>query len=116
MRSIDYPAVRKLVSVFKVLELIGYRPHVKEREQWRGPCPVCKKRTSDNRNFAATSYGWQCFACWESGNALDLYKAVTGKPLYEATIELCEKAGIPVPYKERRPRQPRARRTEKRSP
>jgi DNA primase len=117
MRPVDYWQVRQLVSMDKVLELIGWRPRWCEPAGRRGPCPVHKGSDPDSRQFAVYGGMWHCMGrCQRGGNQLDLYAAVVGKPLLEAAVELCERAGVAVPYLPRRPRQERQPRTEKRKP
>jgi hypothetical protein len=38
-----------------------------------------------------------CFKCGSSGNHLDLYAAATGRGLFEAATELCERLDREIP-------------------
>jgi DNA primase len=53
---------------------------------------------------------WHCFRCGAGGNALDLWIAVTGLPVYEAALDLCRRLHLDVP------RLPAGRRPLSRSP
>ena len=101
MTGIDYAAIRQRITIRRVLELIEYQPTVMRGDQWRGPCPLETHASARDRdrcfsvNLARNVF--LCFRCQCSGNQLDLWTAVTAQPLYPASIELCQRAGIEVP-------------------
>lgn len=97
MRPVDFNAVKQLVSMETTLRIIGWRPRRFERGKPRGPCPVCKGRSKDNRIFWATENGWYCHKCKRGGNQLQLFAAVSGLPLLESAYRLCELAEVMVP-------------------
>ena len=103
-RPIDFAALRRQVSIADVLELVEFSPVGRSGSQVRGPCPIHKSAREKSRIFSANLNRniYQCFkrACGSKGNQLDLYAAVTGLPIYEAALELCQKLGIDVPWKE----------------
>ena len=117
MRRLDYAAIRERISIRQVLELIDYHPHHMRGDQWRGLCPLCSQSSriakrhdhshSSVRDFSANvrKNVFQCFRCQRSGNSLDLWAAITGSQLYQATLDLCEKLNIqPVTTKNPQPR------------
>ncbi len=87
MAGIDYPALRRVLRLGQVLELLGFVPSSRAGAQVRG------------RSFAAhlERHCWQCFRCGARGNALDLWPAATGLPLYEAAVDLCGRLNLPIP-------------------
>ena len=97
MNRLDYGTIRKQISITEVLHLIGYEPHQTRGDQWRGPCPICDRAPHDNKRCFSTNIRkniFRCFHCDRSGNALDLWTHLSGLPLYQATLELCEKLNI----------------------
>jgi DNA primase len=99
MPGIDFTLLRQQVSLTQVLDLVGFTPTTRRGAQWRGPCPVHKSASPRSRSFAAqvAKNCWHCFGCGASGNALDLYLAVTKLPVYEGALELCIRLRVPVP-------------------
>ena len=79
MPSIDFKAVRSLVSMTQVLEIIGFIPVESSKLQQRGPCPVHRSSSSASRIFSVNlrKNVFQCFRCGAAGNHLELYAAVT---------------------------------------
>jgi DNA primase len=100
MPGIDYNAARALLRLADVLALIGYQPSTQRGEQLRGPCPLHGSRSNASRVFAAHlgKNVYHCFGCGAGGNALDLWAALTRRPLHAAVLELCERLGRPVPF------------------
>ena len=106
--SIDFVAVRALITLAEVLALLRYVPTRTRGAQQRGPCPVHGSRQpSRSQCFSAnlTENICHCFKCGFGGNALDLWVAVTGQNIYDAAVDLCQRLGRPVPTKDtqRRP-------------
>jgi DNA primase len=104
MPWIDFRAARTQLRLADVLALAGFTPSSRHGLQLRGPCPVHRSRRPASRSFAAhLGKGvWHCFACGAGGNALDLWVALTGQPLYAAVVELCARLGQEVPLLPRR--------------
>jgi DNA primase len=100
-----------------VLDLLGWRPRGRVGEQLRGPCPLHGSRSPTSRCFAAhVGKGvYHCFRCGASGNALDLYAAVTRQEIHAAAVQLCGRLGHAVPWLDRT-RQPLKDHTNMRSP
>jgi hypothetical protein len=99
--GLDFKALRELVSMADVLELIRYQPTVRQGEQLRGPCPVHGSASKRSRTFSVDVAGnrFQCFkpSCGVKGNQLDLWVAVTEKTIYDAALDLCDRLGIDPP-------------------
>jgi DNA primase len=109
MPAIDFTLLRQQVSLAQVLDLVGFTPTTRCGPQWRGPCPVHGSKSPRSRSFAAhvEKNCWHCFRCGASGNALDLYLAVTKLPVYEGALELCTRLHVAVPWRVARvPRSP----------
>jgi DNA primase len=121
MPSIDYNAVRARVTLHEVLELLGFHPTERHGDQLRGPCPIHRSTSANSRSFSANLQmnAYRCFRCGAQGNQLDLWMAVNGVDLHNATILLCERLGREVPYfrqRNTRPGIPGQVQTEKRNP
>ena len=99
MSGIDFTLLRRQISLTQVLDLVGFTPTTRCGPQLRGPCPVHGSKSPRSRSFAAhvEKNCWHCFGCGASGNALDLYLAVTKLPAYEGALELCARLGISAP-------------------
>jgi len=113
--SIDFAAVRALISLAEVLALLRYVPSRTRGTQQRGPCPVHgSENPARSQCFSADLAGnmCRCFKCRFGGNALDLWAAVTGQNIYDAATDLCQRLGRPVPTKDpnQRPPTPEQRR------
>lgn len=99
MPPIDFRAARAQLRLADVLALCGFTPSSRHGLQWRGPCPVHRSGRPASRSFAVHlgKSSWHCFACGAGGNALDLWVALTGQPLYAAVVDLCARLGQEVP-------------------
>jgi DNA primase len=103
MPGVDFRQVRSLVGMSDVLALVGWRARTRRGEQLRGRCPLHGSRSPTSRCFAVhLGKGvYHCFRCGASGNALDLYAAMTRQTIYQAALELCGRLGHSVPWRER---------------
>jgi DNA primase len=83
-----------------VLRLLDFEPASRCGDQWRGPCPLHGSRNGRSRSFSVhvREGRYQCFGCGSRGNALELWAAARQSPLAAATIELCERLGMPIPW------------------
>jgi DNA primase len=102
MPGIRYAEVRAMISLAEVLELVGFPLGENRGEQVRGPCPVHHATSPSSRSFSANLKRnvYRCFRCGSSGNQLDLYAAVTGQSLFDATVALCERLHREIPWVE----------------
>ncbi len=100
MPGIDFRTVRAMVSMNQVLELVEFVPNECSRDQVRGPCPVHGSISTKSRSFSANlKYNaYRCFKCGSSGNQLDLWAAVSKADLHTATVELCQKLHLDIPW------------------
>ena len=107
MPGIDFALLRPQLSLTQVLDLVGFTATTRCGPQVRGPCPVHGSSSPRSRSFAAhlEKNCWHCFRCGAGGNALDLYLAVTKRPVYEGALELCMRLGVTPPRRGTR-RQP----------
>ena len=94
---LDYRAIRRRISIADVLELIGYSPSSVRGDQTRGPCPICSAKA----RLAARCFSvdlrrnlFHCFRCRAAGNSLDLWMHLTGQPIRQATLDLCQRLAI----------------------
>jgi putative transposase len=106
--SIDFAAVRALISLAEVLALLRYVPTRTHGTHQRGPCPVHGSRHPTRSQCFSANIAeniCHCFKCGFGGNALDLWVAVTGQNIYDAAVDLCQRLSRPVPLKgaERQP-------------
>jgi hypothetical protein len=104
MNGVDFAAVRELVSMAEVLELLGFTPVERRGDQVRGPCPIHRSESPQSRSFSANlkKNALGCFSCGAKENQLDLWSTVSGKAIYEATIDLCTRLAVIVPWTERK--------------
>jgi putative transposase len=103
--SIDFSAVRALITLAEVLALLHFVPNRSRGAEQRGPCPVHGSSNSARSNCFSANIAdniWHCFKCGKGGNALDLWMAVTSQNAYDAAVDLCQRLGRPLPTKEPR--------------
>ena len=93
MPGLDYRAARAAIPLAEVLTLIGWQPRGRCGDQQRGPCPLHGSRSPTSRVLAVHlgKHVYHCFGCGAGGNALDL----------------CQRLGRPVPWRNTRQRQKR---------
>lgn len=99
--AIDFRRLRELVSMEQVLFLLGWQSVTHRGPQCRGPCPVHRSESESNRSLSVHlgRHVFQCFKCGARGNQLDLYSQVSGLPLYEACLDLCERLSLDAPLR-----------------
>jgi DNA primase len=104
MAGIDYPALRREVSMDTVLKLLAFVPARRRGSQVRGACPIHGPKRPNGAAFSANlnRNAYRCFHCGSAGNQLDLWAAATRQPLYQAAKDLCEKLNHPTPLLQRR--------------
>jgi DNA primase len=88
MPGIDYQRLRRQIKMRAVLARLGFQPASRHGLQLRGVCPIpgCRSRGSFSVHLGQQIY--HCFACHSRGNALDLWAAANGLPLYQAALSL----------------------------
>jgi transposase len=92
---VDFAFLREQVTMEQVLDHLGLSAQLKGHgQQRRSSCPVHGKAGDGERTFSVnlSKNNFQCFRpdCAIKGNALDLWAAVHGLPLYEAALHLAE--------------------------
>jgi putative transposase len=97
--TIDFTAVRTLVTISAVLQLLGFQSRTSHGAQQRGPCPLHGSTSGTSRCFSVNleQHTFRCFKCGRTGNALDLWANATGQAAYDAAIDLCQRLHLPVP-------------------
>jgi DNA primase len=102
MPGIDYASVRRAVPMSRVLELLGFRAARRNGQQLRGSCPLHRSSSPQSRSFSVNlaTNAFRCFTCGASGNQLDLWRQIRGLALFDAAVDLCECAHVPVPWSE----------------
>lgn len=87
---IDYQALRRRVSMERVLEWMEYRPTSRRGPQLRGPCPFHASGTAEPRCFSIhlTRGLFHCFHCGAHGNQLDLWSQLCHLSIREAALDL----------------------------
>ena len=98
--GIHFAEVRARIALADVLGLLGFVPCESSGDQVRGPCLVHHSISPLSRSFSANlkRHIYRCFKCGSSGNQLDLYAAVTGLGVFEATVALCEQLHREIPW------------------
>lgn len=104
MLLINYSQLRRQVSMEEVLSLVGFVPTTCHGNQLRGACPITpvkERNGQDDRYSFSVHLGRQvfhCFRCGKCGNQVDLWRFVHGGELYQASMDLCQQAGIDPPW------------------
>ena len=103
MPGVDFNAVQTLVPMAKVLDLIGLVAYKVSGNQLHGPCPVHKSQSRRSRSFSVhLARGvCKCHKCGFAGNQIQLWGKLKGMTVYDAAVDLCEQAGVQVPWIER---------------
>jgi CHC2 zinc finger len=99
--GVDFRAIRELISMADILELIGFEPnHDARNGGLRGPCPIHGSRSGRSRSFVVNVKlkVYRCFTCGSAGNHLDLYAAFSRQRVYQAALDLCAKLHCQVPW------------------
>ena len=98
---IDFKALKRMVPIARVLELIEYKPRKKTGSQLRGPCPVHGSASSSSTIFSVNLERsiYKCFSCDSGGDQIKLYAEITGLGIYEAAEQLAANTGCQLPYK-----------------
>ena len=101
MPGIDYPQLRRQITMRQVLDLIGFQATCPQGSQLRGPCPIPGCSSTSSRIFSVhrRRQVYRCFACGSQGNALDLWAAVRGLPLHQAALDLCRIIHLDPPWR-----------------
>lgn len=92
--SVDYASLRSQITIEEVLRRIGHFDTLRGSRQLRGPCPFHQPGRENSRSFSVNlrKNVFRCLNphCGVQGNALDLWAAHTGLPIYEAALSLAD--------------------------
>jgi len=104
-RAIDYRAVRRLIPLSRVLDLLDFQPQRCRGDNLRGMCVLCSRACAAKQSQSRSSFAanlrrdvWFCFACHQGGDQLKLWSLSVQQPLYAATTRLCDSTGTPIPW------------------
>jgi putative transposase len=97
--AIDFAALRTVVTMSAVLQLLGFQSRSSHGAQQRGPCPLHGSTSGTSRCFSVNleQHTFHCFKCGRSGNVLDLWAHATGQSIYDAALDLCQRLHLRVP-------------------
>jgi DNA primase len=100
MAGVDYRVVQSRVPMARVLVWLGFVAQRAAGEQLRGPCPVHGSPSSRSHSFSVHLRRGvcRCFKCGFTGNQIQLWARLKGMTVYEAALDLCQQAGIEVPW------------------
>jgi len=100
MPGIDYPQLRRQITMRDILDRIGFEPTWRHGPQLRGACPIPGCCSMSGRSFSVhiVRQFYRCFACGKQGNALDLWAAIRGLSLYHAALDLCRVMNLDPPW------------------
>jgi DNA primase len=100
MPGIDFQRACQAIHIEQVLKLLQFQCTVRRGEQWYGSCPLHESEARHRRafsvNIARSCYC--CHKCGSHGDQLQLWSEATQQPLCPATIALCQRLGIDVPW------------------
>lgn len=93
---VDYRALRRQISMERVLELIEYRPTSRRGPQLRGPCPF-HDSSNHPRCFSIhlTKGLFHCFRCGAHGNQLDFWSQLHHLSIHDTALDLGRRIDIP---------------------
>jgi putative transposase len=97
--AIDFAALRAVVTMAAVLQLLGFQSRGSHGVQQRGPCPLHGSTSGTSRCFSVNleQHTFHCFKCGRSGNALDLWAHATSQSIYDAALDLCQRLHLSTP-------------------
>lgn len=101
MPGLDYQKLRSEIAIEQVLQLLGFRVSRRSGRALRGPCPLhTPSDAEDALCFSANLEQnlFRCFHCGAAGNQLDLWRLAQKRPLYPASLQLCDQLGIRPPW------------------
>ena len=82
-----------------MLEHVNWQPRKRRGDEWRGGCPLHEETDAKSEAFAIETQKslYCCHRCGSRGNVLDLWIALSGKPILAAGWELVETFGLEPP-------------------
>jgi DNA primase len=100
MPGIDFDELRRCVTMEQVLRLLDFTPRRRFGSQLRGPCPIHHSSSERSRTFSVNlaTGRYYCFKCGSFGHQLELWAAANQLNLYTASLDLCRRLAIDVPW------------------
>ncbi len=100
MPGVHYSTIQSRVPMARVLELVGFVVQAVTGDQLRGPCPIHRSQSPGSRSFSVhlARDVCHCFKCGFAGNQIQLWAALNKLTDYEAAVDLCQRAGVEVPW------------------
>ena len=100
MPGLDYQKLRSVITIEQVLRLLGFRASRRRGRNARGPCPLHTPSDAGGHCFSVDLERnlFRCFHCGAAGNQLDLWRLAQRRPLYPASLQLCNQLGIQPPW------------------
>jgi DNA primase len=100
MPGVDYTMVGESVPMSRVLALLAFTAVQSNGTQLGGLSPVHRSTSPQSRSFSVNlrTNAFRCFTCGAAGNQLDLWCQVYRFTLFDAAVDLCNRAQIPVPW------------------
>jgi transposase len=99
---LDFAKLRQMVSISQVLQHVNWQPRKRRGDQWRGGCPIHEEIDTKSEAFAVETKKsvYCCHRCGNEGNALDLWTALSDKPILAAAWDLVRAFGLDPPLLE----------------
>lgn len=96
---LNYARLREMVSITQILEHVNWQPRVRRGDQWRGGCLLHEEADAKSEAFAVETKKsvYCCHRCGGQGNVLDLWIALSGKPILAAGWDLVATFGLQPP-------------------
>ena len=100
MPGIDFQQLRQAITMEQVLYLLQFECTAQGADQWYGYCPLHESEPRHRRAFSANVARncYCCHKCGSHGDQFQLWAEATQQPLHPATISLCQRLGIDVPW------------------
>ena len=100
MPGIDFNRLRREITMEQVLDLLSFECTRRRGDQWCGYCPLHECTEKHRRVFSVNvARGcYYCHKCHSRGEQFQLWAAVTKTPLHPASIELCHRLALDVPW------------------
>ena len=100
MPGVDFNRLRRAITMQRVLELLEFERTGRRGEQWYGYCPLHESETKHRRvfsvNIARNCY--YCHKCGSRGDQFQLWSEAHQLPLHPATIALCQRLALDIPW------------------
>jgi hypothetical protein len=99
MQIVGFSAVKKVVKLQRVLELLGWHRRADVDGHLLGPCLLCTPPDQPATCFQVRGEHWYCLNCQEGGDVVRLWARLHNLDDLAAAEELCDRLRIPRPWK-----------------